>query len=82
MSMDAMSEDVWDEEQPDDELEEGAAEPVERLRLVIERKQESMRIDKFLMMRIERVTRNKIQQAIDDGMILVNNAPDSRLIKA
>ena len=73
--MDAMSEDVWDEEQPDDELEEGAAEPVERLRLVIERKQESMRIDKFLMMRIERVTRNKIQQAIDDGMILVNNAP-------
>lgn len=75
MSMDAMSEDVWDEEQPDDELEEGAAEPVERLRLVIERKQESMRIDKFLMMRIERVTRNKIQQAIDDGMILVNNAP-------
>jgi 23S rRNA pseudouridine1911/1915/1917 synthase len=31
-----------------------------------------LRIDKFLMHRIERATRNKLQQAINAGMVLVN----------
>lgn len=35
--------------------------------------QEPFRIDKFLMNRIEGATRNKLQQAINAGMILVNN---------
>jgi len=35
--------------------------------------QEPYRIDKFLMNRIEGATRNKLQQAINAGMILVNN---------
>ncbi|NCX96665.1 MAG: RluA family pseudouridine synthase [Chitinophagia bacterium] len=48
-------------------------EPRERVRILVEKKQETMRIDKFLMIRLERATRNKIQNAIDEGMILVNN---------
>jgi len=35
--------------------------------------QEPYRIDKFLMNRIEGATRNKLQQAINAGMVLVNN---------
>jgi 23S rRNA pseudouridine1911/1915/1917 synthase len=35
--------------------------------------QEPYRIDKFLMNRIEGATRNKLQQAINSGLILVNN---------
>lgn len=35
--------------------------------------QEPFRIDKFLMNRIEGATRNKLQQAINAGLILVNN---------
>lgn len=44
----------------------------ERLSLVVDRGQEPLRIDKFLMSRIEGATRNKLQQAIDDEMVLVN----------
>ncbi|MGZ3844604.1 MAG: RluA family pseudouridine synthase, partial [Flavisolibacter sp.] len=35
--------------------------------------QEPFRIDKFLMNRIEGATRNKLQQAINTGLVLVNN---------
>src|SRR5688572_19840744 len=35
--------------------------------------QEPYRIDKFLMNRIENATRNKLQQAINAGLVLVNN---------
>lgn len=66
-------EDLWEEEEEDlSQEEEEAAQPVERLRLIIDRKQEPLRIDKFVMTRIEGATRNKIQQAIEEGMILVN----------
>lgn len=37
--------------------------------------QEPLRIDKFLMIRIEGATRNKIQQAIDAARVLVNKKP-------
>lgn len=47
----------------------------EKLALTIDRGQEPLRIDKFLMSRIEGATRNKIQQAIDDEMVLVNEKP-------
>jgi 23S rRNA pseudouridine1911/1915/1917 synthase len=46
--------------------------PVERLRIKTDKGQESLRIDKYLMNRIEGATRNKIQQAIEEGMVLVN----------
>src|SRR5204863_2153538 len=44
----------------------------ERFAFTIDRGQEPLRIDKFLMTRIEGATRNKIQQAIDNEMVLVN----------
>lgn len=44
----------------------------ERLNLIIDKGQEPLRIDKFLMQRIEGATRNKIQQAIEDGFVFVN----------
>ena len=47
----------------------------ERLIITIDRGQEPLRIDKFLMSRIEGATRNKIQQAIDNEMVLVNEKP-------
>jgi len=67
-------EDVWDDEDPDVEVVESGDEPVERLRIVTDKRQEPLRIDKFLMNRLEGATRNKIQQAIDEGFILVNDA--------
>ncbi|MCP9751355.1 RluA family pseudouridine synthase [Ferruginibacter sp. HRS2-29] len=57
-----------------DELPE-SEELYERLSMVIDRGQEPLRIDKFLMQRIEGATRNKIQQAIENEMVLVNEKP-------
>ena len=37
--------------------------------------QEPLRVDKFLMNRIENATRNKIQQAAKSGAIQVNKSP-------
>jgi 23S rRNA pseudouridine1911/1915/1917 synthase len=51
---------------------EGSEELYERLTLVVDKGQEPLRIDKFLMNRIEGATRNKVQQAIEGGMVLVN----------
>jgi len=67
------TEDVWDDEDPEGEITEAADEPVERLRIVTDKRQELLRIDKFLMNRLEGATRNKVQQAIEEGHILVNN---------
>ncbi len=47
----------------------------EKLVLTIDKGQDPLRIDKFLMSRIEGATRNKIQQAIDNEMVLVNEKP-------
>ncbi len=44
----------------------------ERVNITTDRRQEPLRIDKFLMNRIEGATRNKVQQALDAGFILVN----------
>jgi len=45
----------------------------ERLNLKVDRGQEPLRIDKFLVQRIENASRNKIQKALESGMVLVNN---------
>lgn len=67
-------EEDWDD--PDEEQEEeGKAERTERLRIRTDKRQEPLRIDKFLMNRIEGATRNKLQQALEDGHIIVNGAP-------
>ena len=41
----------------------------------VDKGQEPLRIDKFLMNRIENATRNKIQNAAKDGYIRVNQNP-------
>ena len=59
-----------------DEIETSDSEELyEKLALTIDKGQEPLRIDKFLMSRIEGATRNKIQQAIDEEMVLVNEKP-------
>ncbi len=47
----------------------------EHYRFVADKGQGLLRIDKFLMARIENATRNKIQQAAQAGNILVNSLP-------
>jgi len=47
----------------------------EQLSLVVDRGQEPIRIDKFVLSRIEGATRNKIQQAIEQELVLVNQNP-------
>jgi 23S rRNA pseudouridine1911/1915/1917 synthase len=44
----------------------------ERFQFTADKGQEPYRIDKFLMNRIEGATRNKLQRAINAGMVLVN----------
>ena len=44
----------------------------ERFSFKTDKGQEPLRIDKFLMNRIEGATRNKLQQSINAGMVLVN----------
>ncbi len=67
-----MNEELLEQE---NELEngDGAEEMYERSRYVVSKGQEPLRVDKFLMSKIEGATRNKIQRAIESGFVLVNN---------
>jgi 23S rRNA pseudouridine1911/1915/1917 synthase len=56
-----------------EEPAEGSDELYQRFAFTIDKGQEPYRIDKFLMNRIEGATRNKLQQAINAGLVLVNN---------
>ena len=44
----------------------------EKLTFMVDKGQEPMRIDKWLQIRIEGITRNKIQNGIDAGFLTVN----------
>lgn len=59
------------------EIEEGEDDEAlfEHFRFVVDPGQEPVRIDKFLMGKIGSVSRNKIQTAAEDEMILVNGKP-------
>lgn len=57
------------------EEEQESEELYEKLSLEIDKGQAPLRIDKFLMARVEGSTRNKIQQAIENEMVLVNEKP-------
>ncbi len=46
-----------------------------RLSLTVDKGQEPVRIDKFLLARMEGGTRNKLQQGIEKGLVLVNQQP-------
>lgn len=53
--------------------EETSDELYERFTIKVDKGQEPLRIDKFLVARIENATRNKVQKSIDSGLVLVNN---------
>ena len=57
----------------DPEQTEGSDVLYQRFQFTADKGQEPYRIDKFLMNRIEGATRNKLQQAINTGLVLVNN---------
>jgi 23S rRNA pseudouridine1911/1915/1917 synthase len=59
----------------DQEVLEESQDLYEHFRIVADKGQGLLRIDKFLMVRIENATRNKIQQAAHAGNILVNGLP-------
>lgn len=63
--------DVLPEQQGGDSPD-GNDELYQRFQFTIDKGQEPYRIDKFLMGRIEGATRNKLQTAINAGMVLVN----------
>ena len=55
------------------ELEEDEEELYEHHRIVVEKGQDLVRLDKYLMMRMQNATRNKIQNGIDLGLVKVND---------
>lgn len=72
-------EEVWSEEsdnvdQPSIVTEDGR-ELYEHFRFVADKGQALLRVDKFLVDRMEKTSRNRIQQAADAGCIIVNGKP-------
>ncbi|MBL7718702.1 MAG: RluA family pseudouridine synthase [Flavipsychrobacter sp.] len=67
-----IDEELWDDEGEEDSSAEGEAVREERVRFTVDKRQEPVRIDKFIMARLENATRNKVQQALEDGNIIVN----------
>ncbi|MNS29902.1 Ribosomal large subunit pseudouridine synthase D [compost metagenome] len=61
-----------DEELTESEDGEQEQELEERLRIIVDKGQEPLRVDKFVMNRVEGATRNKVQIAIDEGHVLVD----------
>ncbi|MFC4261821.1 RluA family pseudouridine synthase [Ferruginibacter yonginensis] len=57
----------------DDNVE--SEELYEKLSIIVDKGQVALRIDKFLMQRIEGATRSKIQKAIEEELVLVNDKP-------
>lgn len=64
-------------EKTEEEIEEGAQEEelIREVNLLVDRGQESIRIDKFLATRAERISRSKFQAAAEVGHLLVNDKP-------
>jgi 23S rRNA pseudouridine1911/1915/1917 synthase len=59
-------------EQEDLLEQDGPEELYERFSIIVDKGQEPLRLDKFLVARIENATRNKVQKAIEAGRVLVN----------
>lgn len=73
-----------DIQQPEEEFELTAADELqdesqdelyEHHRFVADKGQEPFRIDKYLVVKVQNATRNKVQNAIRAGSVLVNDAP-------
>ena len=71
MSDDIESDDIEIDDSAIVESEDGN-ELYEHFRFVADKGQTLLRVDKFLVARIEKSSRNRIQQAADAGCILVN----------
>ena len=72
---DMLEQDVLlDEELLDDEdtLSAASDEMYEHFSIVVDKGQKMLRLDKFLVDRMEHCSRNRIQQAADSGLLLVN----------
>ncbi|RCH56483.1 RNA pseudouridine synthase [Mucilaginibacter hurinus] len=54
-------------------IEQDEQDLYEHLRIVVDKGQSLLRIDKFLMVRVENASRNRIQNAIELGNVLVND---------
>ena len=67
--------DTKSEMHEDDWEEEDIVSLYEHFRFEVDKGQGPLRVDKYLMNRIENATRNKIQKAAKDGNILVNDEP-------
>lgn len=61
------------EQEEQDDLKEENDELYEHYRFIADKGQQPLRVDKYLMNRIENATRNKIQKAAKEGSILVND---------
>ncbi len=59
----------------DEDQEQNSSELFEHYRFVADKGQGLLRIDKFISVRIEGISRNRIQNAADAGCILVNGTP-------
>lgn len=65
-----------DNEPDDDNLPEDEEQPLyEHHRIIIDRGQESVRIDKFLSVRLASTTRTRVQNACEAGFVIVNGKP-------
>ena len=62
-----------EEEKEEQDINDTSDELYERFNIIIDKGQDQLRIDKFLVSRIEGATRNKVQKAINAGMVLVND---------
>ena len=62
---------LLEKEDEEDQLE-GSEVLYEQMTFKVDKGQEPLRIDKFVVARIENATRNKVQKAIDTGRVLVN----------
>lgn len=71
-----MEEEFLDElNDSEDESIQGDGEMYEHFRFVADKGQQLLRVDKFLVARLEKSSRNRVQQAADAGCVLVNGKP-------
>ena len=67
-----MAEDFIDDIELDDD---DGQQLYEHLRVVVEKGQEPLRIDKFMLKKLQHTSRNRIQRAADAGFVHVNDRP-------
>lgn len=67
-----MAEDIEDIEEIEENCGDGGDGLYEHFRFVADKGQQLLRVDKFLVLRLEKSSRNRVQQAADAGCILVN----------